>query len=71
MAKIAIYQQDRELAKKSLELASKVTNPSDRHGWMQKTIVDNLDEVMGIARDYYRTKEKITAEEEATVAANS
>jgi len=36
---------------------------------MQKTIMDNLDEVMGIARDYYRTKGKITAEEEAAVAA--
>jgi hypothetical protein len=71
MAKVAIYQQDRELAKKSLELASKVTNPSDRHAWMQKTIMDNLDDVMGIARDYYRTKEKITAEEEAVTAANN
>ena len=53
--------------KKSLDLASKVTNPSDRHAWMQKTIMDNLDEVMKIARDYYRTQEKITAEEEAVI----
>jgi hypothetical protein len=67
-AKVAIYQQNRELSKTSLELASKVTNPSDRHAWMQKTISDNLDEVLGIARDYYRTKEKVTAEEEATIA---
>jgi len=68
MAKVAIYQQDRKLAKKSLELASKVTNPSDRHVWMQKTIVDNLDIVITIAREYYRTKKIVEADEEAAVA---
>jgi len=68
MAKVAIYQQDRKLTKKSLELASKVTNPSDRHAWMQKTITNNLDIVITIAREYYRTKKIVEADEEAAVA---
>ena len=69
MAKVAIYEQDRELARKSLVLPSKVTNPSDRHARMQKTISSNLDLVIRIARDYYRTKEKVTAEAEAVATA--
>jgi hypothetical protein len=68
MAKVAIYKQDPELVKESLELASEVTNPSDRHAKMQRTIEGNLDEIMKIARDYYQTKEEIKAETEAEVA---
>jgi hypothetical protein len=71
MAKVAIYQQDPALTKKSLDLASKVTDPSDRHATMQKTIEDNVDQVIKIARDYYQTKEKITAETEAEVTATA
>ncbi len=65
MAKVAIYKQDPELARKALELAASVTNPADRHARMQKTIMTNLDQIIRIARDYYRTKERITAETEA------
>ena len=64
MAKVAIYKQDPELARESIELASKVTNPTDRHARMQKTIQNNLPQVIKIAREYYRTKERITAETE-------
>lgn len=69
MAKVAIYKQDSELARKSLDLAAQVTDPSDRHARMQKTIQNNMDQVINIARDYYRTKEKIVAETEAQVEA--
>jgi hypothetical protein len=64
LAKIAIYKQDRRLAQKSLELAGTATNPSDRHANMQKSILANLDQVIRIARDYYKTKEIVTAETE-------
>jgi len=67
MAKVAIYKQDPELARKSLDLATLVTNPADRHARMQKTIQNNMDQVIKIAKDYYRTKEKIVAETEAQV----
>src|SRR5579872_2572255 len=43
-AKIAIYNLDAETARTTLELASKVTDPMDRHAGMQKTILQNLDE---------------------------
>jgi hypothetical protein len=69
LAKVAIYEQDRDMAKKGLDLANEVTDPADRHARMQKTIENNLDQVINIARDYYQTKEKITAETEAEVAA--
>ena len=36
LAKVAIYEQDKDLAKKSLDLASEVTEPTDRHATMQK-----------------------------------
>jgi hypothetical protein len=71
LAKIAIYKQNRKLAQKSLDLAGSVTNPSDRHTRMQKTILANLDQVIQIARDYYRTKEIVTAETEEEIAAKA
>jgi uncharacterized membrane protein len=67
-AKVAIYEQDANLAKSSLELASSVTNPFDRHARLQRTILVNLKDVIRIASDYYRTKQKVTSEEEATIA---
>jgi hypothetical protein len=69
MAKVAIYKQDKDLAKSSLEYAEQVTDPADRHARMQRTILENLDQVIGIAKDYYRTKEEITAETEAEIEA--
>jgi hypothetical protein len=69
MAKVAIYQQNADLTKKSLDLAATVTDPSDKHATMQKTIEGNVNQVIKIARDYYQTKEKITAETEAEVSA--
>ncbi len=71
LAKIAIYQQDKTLAKKSLELASKVTNPADRHARMQKAILDNLDQILAIAKDYYKTKAIVTTETEAEITAKA
>ena len=71
MAKVAIYKQDPQLTKESLDLAAQVTSPDDRHAKMQKTIQTNLGQVIKIARDYYRTKERITAETESEVAAAS
>jgi len=68
-AKIAIYNQNPQLTKQDLELASKVTESNDRHARMQKTILANLDQVIQIARDYYKTKEIVTAETEAEVKA--
>src|SRR4029077_13525381 len=69
-AKIAIYEQKTDLVRNSLELASKVTNQNDQHARMQKTILEDLNEVMQIADDYYMTKEKVTSEEEAAVGLN-
>jgi hypothetical protein len=70
-AKIAIYEQKTELAKDSLELAYNVTSPEDKHARMQRTILEDLSEVMNIASDYYTTKEKITTEEEAAIGSAS
>jgi hypothetical protein len=64
-AKIALYNRDEEAARKSLELASQVTDPKDKHNFLQKTILQNLDAVLRISGEYYRTKSKVTAEEEA------
>jgi hypothetical protein len=64
-AKVAIYNLDREAAKNSIELASQVTDPQDKHAVMQRTIIMNLDEVIRVARDYYKTKRKVAAEVEA------
>lgn len=69
VAKVAIYKQDKDLVKTSLEEAEEVTDPADRHATMQKTILENLDQVIGIAEDYYKTKEVVTAETEAEIAA--
>ena len=68
-AKVAIYRQDKDLAKTSLEDAEQVTDPADRHAQMQKTILENLDQVVQIAKDYYRTKEEVTAETDKEIAA--
>jgi hypothetical protein len=67
-AKVAIYEQDPNLVRNSLELASSVTNPNDRHARMQRTILDNLNDVIRIASEYYRIKQKVTSEEEAAIA---
>lgn len=69
LAKVAIYEQNKDLAKKGLDLANSVTDPADRHARMQITIEKNLDQIINIARDYYKTKEIITEETEAEVAA--
>jgi hypothetical protein len=71
LAKVAIYKQDKTLVKKSLDLAGRVTNPSDRHARMQKTILNNLDQVVAIAKDYYKTKEIVTTETEAEINAKA
>jgi hypothetical protein len=70
-AKVAIYEQDPDLAKESLNRAAEVTNPTDRHARMQKTIQNNIGEVIRIARDYYETKQEITAETEAEVVSEA
>jgi len=54
-AKIAIYNQDREVTRKSLGLAQEVTNKDDKHLEIQSTMLDNLDEVMRVANEYYKT----------------
>jgi hypothetical protein len=66
-AKIAIYNLDGRTARKSLELATTVTDPMDKHAVMQKTILQNLDEVLQVSKEYYNTKRKVTAEETAKV----
>jgi len=63
-AKIAIYNQDKEGARKSLDLASQVTDNTkdeDKHSEMQRTILDNLDEVLRIAREYYESVPKASS----------
>jgi hypothetical protein len=68
VAKVAIYEQNPNLAKNSLELASSVTNPNDRHALMQRAILANLNDVIRIASDYYRTKQRVASEEQASIA---
>ena len=70
-AKVALYKQEPSMVKKSLELAIKVTNPNDKHARMQTTILDNLNQVIRIARDYYKTKEKVTAGVNSSVSADT
>ena len=52
-------------------MAGTVTNPSDRHANMQKPILVNLYQVIRIARDYYKTKEIVTAETEGEMKAKA
>ena len=51
-AKIAIYNQNKQGVINSIKLARGVTEKSD-HISFQDTILDNVDEVMRIAREYY------------------
>ena len=57
-AKIAIYNRDGEAARKILELASQVTDPKDKHAFMQQTILQNLDAVLRISGEVLQDQEQ-------------
>ena len=57
-AKIAIYNLDGEAARKILELASQVTDPKDKHAFMQQTILQNLDEVLRVSKRVLQDQEQ-------------
>jgi hypothetical protein len=51
-AKMALYEQDREALKELLELADGVTNVERFRGY-HRAILQNLDEAIRIAKEYY------------------
>ncbi|MHB8566803.1 MAG: hypothetical protein ACYC7D_00610 [Nitrososphaerales archaeon] len=61
-AKIEIYQQNKDSAKKCLILAERVTE-TDGDRAIHKTLLDNMDEIMRISKEYYFSKRNPTAEE--------
>ena len=53
-AKIEIYKQDKESARRDIDLAEKFTAPDDsQHREIHKTLLSHMDEVMRISSDYY------------------
>jgi hypothetical protein len=53
-AKIEIFNQNKEQARKYIEMADEVTEESDTfHKDIHKTLLSDMDGVMRIAKDYY------------------
>jgi hypothetical protein len=53
-AKIELYRQNKEGLRKCLVLAQEVTEEEDKHFTFQETILDNIDEVLRISKEYYQ-----------------
>ncbi len=61
-AKIEIYNQNKEEARKYIDLADKSTEPEDaQHHEMHRVLLSNMDEVMRISEAYYG---KISAQQD-------
>ena len=54
-AKIEMYRQNKEGLRRCLVLAQEVAEESDKHFAFQRMILDNLDEVLQISKQYYKT----------------
>ncbi|MDH2901458.1 MAG: hypothetical protein PXY39_10850 [archaeon] len=54
-AKIEMYRQNKEGLRKCLVLSQEVTEENDKHFAFQRTILDNLDEVLRVSKQYYDT----------------
>lgn len=54
-AKIAIYNLNKQDAQRYLGMAHKVTTKEDEHYQFQQTLLNNLDEVLQVSSEYYRT----------------
>ncbi len=57
-AKIEIYKQNKEGAKRCLGLAQQVTDEGDKHLDYQRKLMENLDEVLRVSKAYYETVTK-------------
>jgi hypothetical protein len=54
VAKIEIYKQDKEEARKYINFAEGLTAPDDtQHHEVHQTLLSNMDEVMRISSDFY------------------
>ena len=54
-AKVEIYNQNKDGARKALLLAQEVTDESDNHHKYQETMLTHLDDVLRVANAYYNT----------------
>jgi hypothetical protein len=54
-AKIELYRGEKESLRKFLILAQEVTSETDKYSKFQQTILDNIDETLRIAKEYYNT----------------
>jgi hypothetical protein len=61
-ARIEIYQQNKDSAKKCIILAERVTK-TDEDRATHKTLLDNMDEIMRLSKEYYALKRNPTSEE--------
>lgn len=52
-AKIEIYNQNKQRAEECITLANEVTDPHDKHHEFQRTLLSDMDRVLGVAREYY------------------
>jgi CRISPR/Cas system-associated protein Csm6 len=52
-AKVAIYKQNKDEARKIISLADEVTKPGDTQKEIHETLISNMDEVMNVSKDYY------------------
>lgn len=53
-AKIELYRQNKESLRRFLVLAQEVTDENDKHQGFQRTLLDNLDEVLRVSKQYYQ-----------------
>jgi hypothetical protein len=59
-AKIELYRGEKESLRKFLILAQEVTSETDKYFKFQQTILDNIDDALRIAKDYYNTVPQAT-----------
>ena len=54
-AKMAIYSSNKDEAQKYLDMAQRVTTSEDEHYELQQTLLNNLDQVLEVSKEYYTT----------------
>jgi hypothetical protein len=52
-AKVELYRRNKQNLQQDLELAQGVTDSSDQHSKLQKSLLDNIDQALEVAQKYY------------------
>jgi hypothetical protein len=52
-AKVELYKQDKKSLENFLELAQEVTDKTDEHFKLQRSLLENIDDALEVAQKYY------------------